>query len=597
MAAQDFRTTTPAMLRRAPDSLYHDTFSPQSTPASPFANGCCGPMDASHESVVMELTTTLNKREYEIRSLVQNKTALNKILQKQVHPVSKYSTFGTLPSHSVDMRDELHHRYMREEEQRIQIDGAVQNMKDKMIESTKQEKSKTKERTITLETTINTLNDEIAMYKKQMQASEALEEEQRRIHEKNEKVVDDLKAKNTDLWKKWKKEAYTVKCKDALLDMQRQRLEEQENLIKNFEKKFPSGEIDIPKRTLLHCEIFFSRFGSLAHIHTNSHVVLARIDEGEMLWSKIGTREMKFKERKSIICILRNEIATLKSDKKELQDEMDQLKKCFASLHLKLRETGDKIDMTWLLSQLRDTASSKERNAELEEIIAGNGYTVKAAEAENDLRKKEHELATAIEETNAVMENLRVHAKDLVNIELSELINKMEMALLVLGSEEVTNKRIDATFRKNAILMDRVAELEEIIRGQGYTVKAAAAEHELRTKEIDLAGKVKTITDVLEALNDVMDGVDNTEVAALLRRIEKVLLKISYERESSLNILTQHSVISEVGWNLGCVTFEPADYAELAIGRSDSTVTTVRSLSPARSDSVWAQFDQLDAIN
>jgi hypothetical protein len=248
------------MSQRAPHSLYHATFSPQSTPASPVANGCCGPMGASHESVVMELTTTLNKREYEIRSLVQKNTALNKILQNQVHPVSKSristSTYGTLPSHSVDMRDDLHHRYMREEEQRIQIDGAVQTKKDKIIASAKQDNAKMKERNITLETTIKTLKDEIAMYKKQMQEIEALEEEQRQIHKKNEKVVDDLKAKNTDLWKKWKKEAYTVKCKDALLDMQRQRLEEQEKMILTFEKKFPSEVVDIPKRKLLHCEIF-----------------------------------------------------------------------------------------------------------------------------------------------------------------------------------------------------------------------------------------------------------------------------------------------------------------------------------------------------
>ena len=69
-----------------------------------------------------------------------------------------------------------------------------------------------------------------------------------------------------------------------------------------------------------------------------------------------------------------------------------------------------------------------------------------------------------------------------------------------------------------------------------------------------------------------------------------VLLKFSYERESSLDISTQHSVISDVGWNLGCVTFEPTDYAELAIGQSVST-------SSAESDGVWAQFDQLDAMN
>lgn len=589
------------------NSLYQATFAQRSPPVSPMANGCCGPIGATHESVVMELTATRNRREFEIRSLMQRNKALSAMIQNQgpIHSSSRMSTstYGILPHHFVDMRDDVYQHSTREEEHRnhsLDGTGDLQSKKDKMIESLKQEKAKMKEKSIALEETKKALSDEIAMYKKMLQTSKILAEGQKHIHEENDHAVSDLKEKNADLWKKWKKESYNVKCKDTLLAMQRQRLEEQENLIKNYEKKFPSGIVDIPKRALFHgiYSPFLCRYCLVAHICAYSHVhnisVLDRIDESERLWSKISMREINFKDRKITIGNQREEIAILNVEKEKLQDEVDQMRKCFASLQLKLRETGDKIDMVWLLSKLREKARLKERNDELEEIIVGKGYTVKAADAEIDLRKREVELATEIKEYDAVMENLRGYAKDVDNIELTELLDKLQVALLVLGPEKETSKRVGVIVHDNEILKGRVAELEEIIRGQGYTVKAAAAEHDLRAKEIDLADKVKTITDVLEALNNVIDGVDNTEVAVLLRRLEDVLMKFRYDRECSSDIFTQHSMISDVGWNLGCVTFEPDDYAELAIGQSDSTVMTARSSSSVRSDDAWTQLLQLD---
>jgi len=305
-------------------------------------------------------------------------------------------------------------------------------------------------------------------------------------------------------------------------------------------------------------------------------------------------RESRFKERKSIIHNLREENANLKNDKKLLQEEVEQLKRCSTSLQLELLDTGDKIDMKWLMSQLRDKATLKEKNAELEEIIAGKGFTVKAAEAEQDLRKKEFELATQIEEINTVLGILRGHSKDIDNIETSKLINNLELALLMIGNKRQTNKRVGALVQSNATLKGQVAELEEIIQGQGYTVKAAAAEKDLRAKEVDLEAKVNTINDVLEALNDVIDGVvNNTEVTVLLRRLEDVLSKFSYQRdEIPLEIVSQHSIISEVGWNLGCLTYQPHDYAALAVAKSASTLTADddRTLSSAKSDAEWTQL-------
>lgn len=80
------------------------------------------------------------------------------------------------------------------------------------------------------------------------------------------------------------------------------------------------------------------------------------------------------------------------------------------TFHIQLGDTRDKFHLPWLLSQLHDNVSLKEQVTELEEIIHGNGgytYTIKAAEAERDYRKKEFELATEIENITSAIEMLK----------------------------------------------------------------------------------------------------------------------------------------------------------------------------------------------
>lgn len=166
-------------------------------------------------------------------------------------------------------------------------------------------------------------------------------------------------------------------------------------------------------------------------------VVIARAEEGEKLWSKMKEREKRFAERKTMVATLRNENASLKLDKKCMQTEINKLNKCFEAFNIQLGETGDKLDMPWLLSQLRDNVSLKERINELEDVILGNGYTVKAAEAEHDFRKKEFELATEIEKVTRVLEMLKGHIEGGDNkSKASALISKLEEALLIHDYEE-----------------------------------------------------------------------------------------------------------------------------------------------------------------
>ena len=164
---------------------------------------------------------------------------------------------------------------------------------------------------------------------------------------------------------------------------------------------------------------------------------MTRAEEGERLWSKIKERENRFNERKIIVGALREENANLKSDKKKLRTEVNQLKNCLETFNLKLSDTGDKVHMPWLLSQLRDNVSLKERINELEEIVRGAGYTVKAAEAEKDFRRKEIELASEVERISVIISMLKDQARDdegdVNKFEVSVMLGKLEEALLMFG--------------------------------------------------------------------------------------------------------------------------------------------------------------------
>lgn len=168
-------------------------------------------------------------------------------------------------------------------------------------------------------------------------------------------------------------------------------------------------------------------------------IVVARAEEGERLWSKMNEREKRFSERKVLVETLRDENASLKLDKKKMQTEINELKKCFETFNIQLGDTGDKLHMPWLLSQLRNNVALKERINELEDVILGNGYTVMAAEAENDFRRKEFELATEIEKVTRVLEMLNEQVQggeggDKLNT--CVLIGKLEEALLMYGYED-----------------------------------------------------------------------------------------------------------------------------------------------------------------
>ena len=122
-------------------------------------------------------------------------------------------------------------------------------------------------------------------------------------------------------------------------------------------------------------------------------------------------------------------------EKKTLQAEINELKQCFEMANVKTSTNGEKIFMPWLMSQLRENVTLKEKVKELEEIIHCKGYTVKAAAAETDLKMMEKKLASEMEKLKKVIEMLKGQLVGNEDFEVPVFLGKLEEALLVFGHD------------------------------------------------------------------------------------------------------------------------------------------------------------------
>lgn len=157
--------------------------------------------------------------------------------------------------------------------QRYAVKSAKETIKakDKIIDYIKQENEELAEKAQALNEKVNTLAEEITRYEQFILNSKSLAENQRSLIQENEKTIRELEAKNAELWSKWRNDVNTLKCNDALLNMQRQRMEEQENLLKIYETKFLTKGVDVVKGkcTFRNAFSYFSRCSqSISILHS-----------------------------------------------------------------------------------------------------------------------------------------------------------------------------------------------------------------------------------------------------------------------------------------------------------------------------------------
>lgn len=269
--------------------------------------------------------------------------------------------------------------------------------KHELIQSLKQENKELKQEVKQCHHTMAQLKREISVLRETEERIGGLETD-------NVWLVEEIERLNTEK----NKDSLEIQNMEILVNAQRQGMEELENLVSTYENRFLAKDVDVPK-------------------------LLARADEGERLWSKIEEREKRLRSREVFLGVLRDDNANMLSEKKKLQAEIEDLKNCLENVTIKLSTSGDESQMPWLMSQLRENISLKEKVAELEEIIANGGYTVKAAEAEDQFNKMERKLAREMENLTEVIDMLQGQLGGVDDFEVPVVLGKLEEALLTMS--------------------------------------------------------------------------------------------------------------------------------------------------------------------
>lgn len=137
-------------------------------------------------------------------------------------------------------------------------------------------------------------------------------------------------------------------------------------------------------------------------------------------------------------------------DRKKLQAEIEELKCCLEKNTVKgLNTLDDESQMPWLIFQLRERVRLREKVAEMEDVISNGGYTVKAAQAEEQYNKMEKKLAREVEELAEVISMLKNQLGGVDDVKVPVVLGKLEEALLTMtkiADSPIPSKTEEAIF-------------------------------------------------------------------------------------------------------------------------------------------------------
>lgn len=171
----------------------------------------------------------------------------------------------------------------------------------------------------------------------------------------------------------------------------------------------------------------------------------AKVEQADKVWAKIEEREKKFTLKECTNQLLREENENLKMEKNKLRSEINELNRAFEQYKLHFAQDGEKVDMAYFLSKLRETVKLNNRIEQLEKIIEDKGYVADVYKAECDLREKEMNVEAGIEAVGQVLSMLKslLNEKD---VEVPRVIGKLEESLLLWQEKTIVplNMKSDA---------------------------------------------------------------------------------------------------------------------------------------------------------
>ena len=211
-----------------------------------------------HDAAYDMLLSAYNKREEELRVANHVNVELDKNVQELVKLVEEMQSEGTSKLLKLSQKEEKSSLQVMkiaklEEESTYREEESKQ--KDGVIKYLKKEKEEINDKCKEAERTVKKLQDEIDSYQKLVEESKCLAKEHMNVLTDNEKTIIVLEGRNNLLFKKneqlkekIKEDAHAIESKDALLNMQRQTIQEQLDMIQMYEKKFLAKDMDVPKR-------------------------------------------------------------------------------------------------------------------------------------------------------------------------------------------------------------------------------------------------------------------------------------------------------------------------------------------------------------
>ncbi|KAL3798037.1 hypothetical protein HJC23_012328 [Cyclotella cryptica] len=398
------------------------------------------------EKAYESLMARLGEREEEFRLLAQKNEYLVKRqneLEKITRELHNTMKFQRSLMHEKDKKlSDLQNQLDNED----QDDGNEVNMLRRQItlaldsqRAAINEKNDLLQKLTASEQTVRQLTSEIEQHvtwqnetmAKATEQETALAEQASKVH-KLESINADLKVEIERLREKIKEDKVRADKRDRRLESAQLEIADLQAQVEALQNEL-SGQKKIIK-------VFEDRFVTKGE---NILELNARVENAEKVWAKIEEREKKFTLKECTSNILREENDNLRLEQKRLRSEINELNEAFELYNLQFAQDGEKIDMPYFLSKLRETVHLNNRIAELEKLVQEKGYVSDVFQAECDLREKERCVASSIDALNHVLTML----KSLLNeeeVEAPRVIGKLEEALLLWA--EKTGIEVDAKF-------------------------------------------------------------------------------------------------------------------------------------------------------
>jgi chromosome segregation ATPase len=464
--------------------------SPSSESAVAMVSARCNQAEGNRTQniVIAELTKTLAEREAELRLLHREKAQLeNKRSNIKGSPVELEKAYESLMSH-LGQREEEFRAIAQKNEYLVKRQHELEKITRELHNTMKFQRSVMHEKNDKLEELqkqlgANTKGDGKEVDKLRRQITVALDSQREAVNNKNEllkklaaaeKTVKQMQA-DIDQHVVWQNETMikathqekVLAEKDSKISKLaaknnelRAEIEHQREFVKNAkvqgEQKDSMLESAQEEITMLHAKVeelqeeiveqkriihvFEQRFVTKGQ---NILELNSRVEQAEKMWAKIEEREKRFTLKECANHLLREENDNLRLEERKLKSEIDELNEAFEQYKLHFAQDGERIDMAYFLSKLRETVKLNNRIEQLEKVVEEKGYVVDIYKAECELREKERTVMAGIEAVGEVLSMLKSVLNE-EEVEAPRVIGKLEESLLLWQEKTCESVKVDS---------------------------------------------------------------------------------------------------------------------------------------------------------